>query len=127
MIATDFKQNRRLRVVLWMMAFVLIASAFAFSAGKKASKVDKEAKETFEARCAGCHGPDGSGTALGKSLQAADLRSAEVQNKPDTELIDAATNGKGNMPPFKDKLSNQEIQSLITYVRTLAPAPEKAK
>jgi mono/diheme cytochrome c family protein len=86
---------------------------------KNAPKVDKDAKAAFESRCAGCHGPDGAGTPLGKSLQAADLRSGDIQKKPDSELIHAVSNGKGNMPPFSTKLSAGEIQALIGYVRTL--------
>ena len=89
---------------------------------KNAPKVDKETKTAFESRCSGCHGPDGSGTPLGKSLQAADLRSGDIQKKPDSELIDAVSNGKGNMPPFSSKLSPGEIQALIGYVRTLGNA-----
>lgn len=74
----------------------------------------------FKARCLTCHGADGSGnTAVGKSLQVADLRSPEVQKKSDAELTESVSEGKGNMPAFKTILSADEIQSVLKYVRTL--------
>src|ERR1700693_5525497 len=76
----------------------------------------------FKAKCSTCHGPDGSGnTPVGKSLQSADLRSPEVQKKPDAELTESISEGKGNMPAFKTLLSADEIHSVLGYVRTLAP------
>ncbi len=103
----------------WLVVAVLAATSIAVAGGPRKPKVDKQAKQTFETRCAGCHGPDGSGTPLGKRLQVADLRSAAVQGRPAAELIAAVTNGKGNMPPFKGKLSDQQITAVIAYVRTL--------
>ena len=84
----------------------------------------------FKAKCVTCHGPDGSGnTPVGKSLQTADLRSPEVQKKPDAELTQSISDGKGNMPAFKGNITDDEIQSVLKYVRTLAaksdPAPKK--
>ena len=74
----------------------------------------------FKARCITCHGSDGSGnTAVGKSLQVADLRSPEVQKKSDAELTESVSEGKGNMPAFKTILSADEIQAVLKYVRTL--------
>jgi cytochrome c6 len=79
----------------------------------------------FKSKCITCHGADGSGTAVGKSLKVADLRSDEVQKKPDAELIQAVSDGKGNMPGFKGNITDEEIQAAITYVRTLAPKKKK--
>lgn len=104
-------------------AVLLVANVFA---GAGQPRMDPQTKSTFESTCATCHGADGSGTPLGKTLQAADLRSPEVQKKPDAELIQAVTNGKGNMPPFKGKITDQQISALIGYVRTL-PKAKNAK
>jgi len=109
---------RRTGLLVFLACFWL-AGAWAPLSAKKTARVDKRAKATFEARCAGCHGSDGAGTPLGRSLKAADLRSREIQERPDSELIEAVANGKGNMPPFSTKLSAPEIRALIAYVRTL--------
>ncbi len=106
--------------IVSLMTWTLIG----FAAPKKAS-VNKEAKATFASSCAMCHGADGSGTPLGKSLQVADLRSPEVQSAPTAQLIAAVANGKRNMPPFKDKLAARQIADVIDYVRTLGNSKAK--
>jgi len=77
----------------------------------------------FKTKCAACHGPDGSGnTTMGKSLGAKDLASAEVQKQSDAQLTDSITNGMlgGKMPAYKGKLTDDQIKSLVGYIRTLA-------
>ena len=77
--------------------------------------------ETFKEKCVLCHGADGSGnTPLGKQLQAADLRSKDVQKKTDAELHKVIHDGQTNMPAFADDLNEEEIAQVIKYVRSLA-------
>jgi mono/diheme cytochrome c family protein len=75
---------------------------------------------TFKTKCAICHGPDGAGSEVGKSMNVPDLRSQAVQGLPDAELVDVITNGKNGMPSFKSSFSAEQIHSLVKYVRTLA-------
>jgi len=83
---------------------------------------DGDAASLFKAKCAVCHGADGSGnTAMGKQMQSPDLRSEEVQKQTDAQLIDATTNGKGKkMPAYKGKLTDDQIKQLVAYIRELA-------
>lgn len=74
---------------------------------------------TFQTKCAVCHGQDGGGSAVGKSMNAPDLRSAAVQKVTDTELAQVISNGKGGMPPFKDSLSEEQIHGLVAHIRSL--------
>ena len=75
---------------------------------------------TFKAKCAMCHGADGSGnTGIGKSMGLRDLGSAEVQSMSETDLAALISNGKGKMPAYKDKLSAGDISDLVKYIRTL--------
>jgi len=75
---------------------------------------------TFEAHCATCHAPDGSGnTAVGKSMKIPDLHSAEVQKLSDAQLADVIGNGKNSMPPFKKSLNPDEIHDLVINLRQL--------
>jgi cytochrome c6 len=76
---------------------------------------------TFKAKCVMCHGPDGGGSQVGKTMNVPDLRSPEVQTKPDAELAQIIADGKGGMPSFKGALSDDQIHGLVTYVRSLAP------
>jgi mono/diheme cytochrome c family protein len=74
---------------------------------------------TFRTKCAMCHGPDGSGSEVGKSMNVPDLRSQAVQKLSDAELAQIISNGKGGMPAFKDSLSEDQIHSLVAHVRKL--------
>jgi cytochrome c6 len=74
---------------------------------------------TFRTKCAMCHGPDGGGSAVGKSMNVPDLRSPAVQKLPDAELAQVIASGKGGMPPFKSSLSADQIHSMVSYVRSL--------
>jgi len=74
----------------------------------------------YKAKCAVCHGPDGKGeTTMGKKLGVRDLRSAEVVKETDTELFDITKNGKGKMPSFDKKLTDDQIKELIKHIRSL--------
>ncbi len=77
------------------------------------------ASATFRTKCAMCHGQDGAGSAVGKSMNVPDLRSPVVQKMPDAELAQVISNGKGGMPAFKGSLSEDEIHALVTYIRSL--------
>ncbi|PYK95839.1 MAG: hypothetical protein DME36_00560 [Verrucomicrobia bacterium] len=76
-------------------------------------------RATFRTKCATCHGPDGSGSEVGKTMNVPDLRSPAVQKLSDTELAQVIANGKGGMPPFKNSLSEDQIHSLVSYIRSL--------
>src|SRR3982751_5992296 len=72
----------------------------------------------FKAKCAMCHGPDGSGqTAMGKSLKIRNLGSAEVQKQSDAELANIITNGKAKMLAYKGKLTAEEIRTVVGFIR----------
>lgn len=72
----------------------------------------------YKARCAGCHGADGTGSAIGKKLGAHDFHSADVKKMSDQELANIITNGKGKMPPYKS-LSPEEVKALVAHIREL--------
>jgi cytochrome c len=78
-------------------------------------------KEIYQQRCMVCHGADGKGqTKKGRQLKAKDFTRPKFQeHTTDKEIVDAITDGipKHKMPAFKDKLSPEEIQALVGYVR----------
>ena len=72
----------------------------------------------YKAKCASCHGADGKGlTPIGKKMNLRDLGSPDVQKQTDKELYDWTAVGKGKMPGYKDKLSDDEIKALVTHMR----------
>jgi len=72
--------------------------------------------DTYKTKCAMCHGADGSGKA---SMGTKDLGSADIQKMSDADLTAAITNGKGKMPAYKGKLTDAQINDLVSYIRTL--------
>lgn len=103
--------NRKLFAIILTAATLLIVPA-AFAAADGAA--------LYKAKCASCHGADGSGqTAMGKAMKLRDLRSPEVQKQTDAELTKITTDGKGKMPAYKGKLTDDGIKALVAFMRTL--------
>ena len=87
-----------------------------------------EPSDNWTKLCASCHGKDGAGhTKAGKKLDVKDLTDAAYQKTfKDDEAFGSlkngmkTTDGTDKMKPFAEKLSDDEIKALVTYVRTLA-------
>ncbi|HXJ58300.1 MAG TPA: cytochrome c [Verrucomicrobiae bacterium] len=74
----------------------------------------------WDQHCAACHGKDGSGkTKMGQKAGAKDYRdpkvSAELQDEKSLKAVKEGLSegGKEKMKPFKAKLSDEQIKSLI--------------
>jgi cytochrome c6 len=76
----------------------------------------------YKTNCTSCHGPDGRGSAVGKSLHAADFHSPQVQQQSDDQLAGVIAQGRGNMPPFGTRLTKDQIDALVKYLRILGKA-----
>ena len=116
------RMNRDSFVCTCAILIVLIAEIVLFSASTaqaRSAQGSAAAKATFQSKCAMCHGPDGGGSEVGKSMKVPDLRSPAVQKLPDAQLAEAISDGKGGMPPFKSSLSEDQIHALVTYIRSL--------
>lgn len=77
------------------------------------------AAQLFAKQCASCHGKDGRAkTIKGKLKHARNLTDAEWQEKvSDERIFNSITNGKEKMPAYGKKLSQEQIEALVTYVR----------
>src|SRR5438445_13416143 len=76
-----------------------------------AAVVPGDAKPTFDAKCATCHGKDGRGkTFKGKLSHARDLTDVAWQNEvTDERLFNSISNGRNKMPAFKKKLDRKSV------------------
>jgi len=80
-----------------------------------------EGAAAYKAKCAGCHSADGSGSSpAGKAMHLRDLGSADVQKQTDAELTEITANGKGTMPGYKGKLTDEQIKQVVAFMRTFA-------
>ena len=77
---------------------------------------------TYSKNCATCHGKDGRADTFKSKHHhhARDLTDAGWQSRvSDERILDSIRDGRGRMPAFKGKLSNEQITSLLAYVRGL--------
>ena len=100
----------KLKAIALFLAVTLAPLAFA-----------ADGAAVYKAKCASCHGADGKGqTPMGKRMNLRDLGSPEVQTQTDKELYDWTAVGKGKMPGYKDKLTDEEIKALVAHMRAFA-------
>ena len=88
--------------------------------GQTDDKQTGKGRDVFAEYCIGCHGSDGRAeTDMSKKVGAADLTSDAVQQQSDSHLRTVIKEGKGKMPSFSQKLSDNEISSVLAYVRQM--------
>ena len=104
-----------------LTALIVGLTGFPISiAHANATQASAAITTTFRTKCGVCHGPDGGGSEVGKTMNVPDLRSQAIQGLADAELAQVISNGKGGMPAFKNSLSADQIQALVKHVRALA-------
>ncbi len=83
-------------------------------------KGGQAASMLFWKNCAVCHGAEGKGN---RSIGTPDFTNPAFQKTVSaSEMQTAIQKGKGNiMPAWSSKLTEEQISSLVTYVRSLAP------
>lgn len=79
----------------------LIAMSFV------AMPVFADGAATYTAKCKMCHGAVG------------EKNFADVASKSEADLARITTDGKGKMPSYKGKLSDDDIKGVVAYIKTL--------
>ena len=105
-----------------LYALVLIFSFVAVLAVKANSSNERTAPQLYRRYCVSCHGSDGRAkTSKGKFGHARDLTDAQWHEEvTDERIFNSIMNGRnkrGNMPAFSNKISQQEAESLVKFVR----------
>jgi len=99
-------------ILLLLIALLIPVSASAADAAAGGA--------TFKTKCAMCHGADAAGkTVMGQKLGIKDLHAAEVQKQSDAELAQVISKGKNKMPAYDGKLSAEQVQQVVAYIREL--------
>jgi len=120
--STEVSRRRaaRLRIFAIILGAVVAVSVAGIGsrATAKAAPADDPGATVFKANCVVCHGADGTGSPTGKALMAPDLHSDAVQKMTVAQMVTQVSDGKNNMPPFKNSLTKEQISAVVTYVRT---------
>jgi cytochrome c6 len=100
---------------------VFISGTRTYAGTENSVATASDAKTTFDAKCAKCHGKDGRAKGLiSKAKGIRNLTDAKWQEDvSDERLFNSISNGRGKMPSFKKKLSEADIDALVAYVRRL--------
>jgi mono/diheme cytochrome c family protein len=97
-------KNTSIRVLATLTAMVVMSFPLSAQA--------QDGSATYKAKCAMCHGADGT------KIAAHDLQGAAAQGTSDADLAAIITNGKGKMPASKS-LKPDQVTALVAYLRTL--------
>lgn len=91
--------------------------AFAIVATMAMPLFAADGAATFKAKCAACHGPDGTKAMPAMGIKP--INTPATTGKSVTQLTTIITKGEGKMPAFAGKLTPAEITAVATYVKTL--------
>lgn len=96
--------------VLMVLGILMAAPNWAQQAGEA----------TYKAKCAMCHGADGLGnTPAGKAMKVRSLKSPEDVKATDAVLFKQTKDGVGKMQGYAGKLTDAQIQDVVSYIRVL--------
>jgi len=102
--------------MLRIVAFIGFAALVScFSSGEPGQNPGQEpinAEKIYGYKCALCHGNDGKAGIAG----ATDLSASRIALQ---DRIDVITGGRGSMMPFRDLLTQEEIEALAIYIEQL--------
>jgi cytochrome c5 len=94
-----------------------LALGLLLAASVPAAADDVEA--LYKSKCQMCHGADGKGSAAGQKMGVRDFHAPEVAKESDADLAKITKEGKNKMPKFEGKLTDDQINSLIKFIRGL--------
>jgi mono/diheme cytochrome c family protein len=101
-----------------VLAVLLLPFGLTFAEGS-------DGKALFASKCAMCHGADGMAKEMWAKKGMKNMSDPAWQKEnSDEAIMKAMTDGipDKKMPAYKDKLSKDDTEALLKYIRTLAPA-----
>jgi mono/diheme cytochrome c family protein len=108
--------------------FALLLAGASLVAGDPAKDLPKfqggDLQKYWMDACARCHGVNGNGRDNNdKALPDAGFDftdSRKANKKKDADWVKVTLDGKDKMPPFKDKMSEDDVKKMIVIVRKFA-------
>ena len=103
--------------ILFLFAVFFVAACPSPKAQiyKLSDSKDYEAS-IFRQHCAICHGPEGQGKTLDDGTVIPSLRTGEFKFKSESEIRNQIENGGNGMTPFRDQLTQRELDMMAKFV-----------
>lgn len=113
-------QMKRVPLALTVVGAAVLSLFIVFGAAKT-NEAAADARTIFNRQCVSCHGRDGRGrTRKGRQTHARDMTDASWQDDvSDERLFNSISNGRGKMPAFRKKISENDIDALVAHVRRM--------
>lgn len=106
-----------LKLFLVLLSLAIFAACFSTP---KQSFVIAESKSyeasLFRQNCAICHGAEGNGRTLGNGLNVPSLREGQFKAPTEAAIANQITNGGNGMVPFRNTLTQREINMMTNFV-----------
>jgi mono/diheme cytochrome c family protein len=113
---------KNLRLLVLFFASCFIVAGLEVHLASAASGDPTKGKLIYETNCLMCHGARGKGDgpiSAGLRPPAADLTGPTAKAKSDKDMLTVIQDGRGVMPAWKFQLKEQDIQSVLAYIRSL--------
>ena len=106
-------------LTVFVFAGIFAAACISSASSKKGLVIadDKSYEASiFRQNCAVCHGKEAEGKEMdGKVIPS--LRRGDVEKKSEQEIYNQIYNGGNGMLPFKNQLSENEIERMVKFVK----------
>jgi mono/diheme cytochrome c family protein len=92
---------------------------------EKGESSNNAGKALYDKYCASCHGKTGLGDGVkGRALKdfPGDFSGEYYQNQTDGEHFYKTKVGRGEMPKYEDRMSDEDIWNMVNYMRTFKKA-----
>ena len=101
------------------LALLFTASLVLIVAAPNLMSADQATQDLYKGKCQACHGADGKASAVGKKLGAKDFQDPDVAKESEADMANIIGQGKNKMPAYKDKLTNDQIKALASYIKEM--------
>jgi len=107
---------KKIMVLLFSIIFIIFFSLTVTA---------EDGKKVYDKKCASCHGKDGKGNAAMVKMLKVDISLLDIVDKgtlgkSDDELVSVTTKGSNKMPAYGKELRDEEINGVVSYIRSLA-------
>jgi len=103
--------RKSIRSHVALAAILSMAGAVSFA---------QSGQDTYKAKCQSCHGATGmADTGAGKAMKVKPVNDPDVKKLSQADMIAVTTNGKGKMPAYKGKLTDDQIKAAVDYYISL--------